>query len=189
MNYVFNFKSHEYFIDGARVPSVTEIIPKPDFFVSDEHLEKCRIEGREDHAKIKMYFDTGDTFDDPFLENFHLFVNEINGTLGTITTYERQLFSAKRGFAGTPDMEFTGALADLKRSFINDRYHALQLAGYNLLRIDNGLPKLKKWFVIWPENGWFKIRNVYNDQAETIFIALLKKKKIEQAVDAYFKTA
>lgn len=186
METAFNSTVHEYLIDGARVPSVTEVLPPLDYHCTSEQLEKYRTEGVEDHSKIMMYFDTRDTFGDPFLESFHAFMIEMNGLLGDLVAYERPLFSGKHLFAGRPDMEFTQALADYKRSFISERYHALQLAGYNLLRADNGLPKLKKWFIIWHDEG-FKIRNVYNEHAEYIFTALLKKKKIEQAVDAYFK--
>jgi hypothetical protein len=64
----FDRERHEYKIAGVRVPSVTEIIPKQDFFCTPEQLERARQEGEDNHSMIKMFWDTRDTGGDPMLE-------------------------------------------------------------------------------------------------------------------------
>jgi hypothetical protein len=181
----YNPDTHEYFIDGVRVPSVTEIIPPPDFsFVSPEHLEQCRVEGEEDHSKIKMYLDTRDTFGDPYLQRFEAFLKEHEEEFGKLIMYETLQFSEAFKFAGRPDIVFEHAILDLKRKPSNTKRHALQLAGYALL-VDGSYPRER--YIIWDDGKIFHLRNVYKPVADDIFLQLLDRYYIDQAYKNYMK--
>lgn len=181
----YNPDTHEYFIDGVRVPSVTEIIPPPDFsFVSPEYLEQCRIEGEEDHSKIRMYFDTHDTFGDPYLQRFEAFLKENEGELGRLIMYETPQFSNKHRFAGTPDIIFEHAILDVKRKPNNTKRHALQLAGYSLL-VDGAHQRDR--FIVWDDGEKFHMRDVFRPVADDIFLKLVERYYINQAYEEYMK--
>lgn len=187
----YNPDTHEYYIDGVRVPSVTEIIPSPDFsFVSPEHLEQCRVEGEEDHSKIKMYLDTRDTFGDPYLQRFESFLKDHEEEFGKLLMYETPQFSEKYLFAGTPDIVFKSAMLDVKRKPNNSKRHALQLAGYwNLIYHDIPIisPLHKNWFIVWDDGEKFHKRNVYNKDANDIFFKLLNTYYANKAYADYMK--
>lgn len=181
----YNPDTHEYYIDGVRVPSVTEIIPSPDFsFVSPEHLEQCRVEGEEDHSKIKMYLDTRDTFGDPYLQRFESFLKEHKEEFGKIVMYETPQFSEEHRFAGTPDIVFEHAILDLKRKPSNTKRHALQLAGYSLL-VDGAYPRDR--YIVWDDGEKFHMRDVYKPVADDIFLQLVDRYYINQAYEEYMK--
>lgn len=178
-------------------PSVTQILPKLEFFCTPEQLELARQEGQEDHSKIKMYWDTVHYFNndtlvqllknDEWLKKLNEFMLSQFSRWGNILQWEKRLFSEKYKFNGKSDMVFEDAIVDLKRSFINKNYHALQLTGYNILAKENKVTNTKNHIILWYDGTEFKFKNVYNSQAEDIFLALLKKYRIEQAVENYLK--
>lgn len=179
----YNPDTHEYFIDGVRVPSVTEIIPPPDFsFVSPEHLEQCRVEGEEDHSKIKMYLDTRDTFGDPYLQRFEAFLKEHEEEFGKLLMYETPLFNVHLRYGGTPDIVFENAILDIKRKPNNSKRHALQLQGYNML-----IGEHRAWYIVWDDGEKFRKRNVYNEYAQVIFPKLIDRYYINKAYEDYMK--
>lgn len=181
----YNPETHEYFIDERRVPSVTGIVPKTYFYCDPETLENARLEGIENHAYVKMYLDTGDTFGLQYLEIFKRFMEE-NPQLGPVVRYEEPLYSRKYRFAGTPDMEFQSALVDLKRTFGNSKYHALQLAGYAIL---TGT-KTRNWYilVIDQEADTYKLTNVYDKYAIDIFKGLLQQHEFQRNFEIWRNT-
>jgi len=183
----FHSENHEYRWDGEKVISVTQLLPKVQFFCSPEQLEAARVEGNDNHSMVKMFWDTGETFDDPYLESFRSWYEDNKTLLGEILLYEQPLFSKKLNYAGTPDMFFTNAIVDLKRTPGNVKYHALQFAGYNLLRKEAGMPGVKKWILLWHDGKEFKTKNVYNPQAEGIFKSLVMRWNIEQQINNYLK--
>jgi hypothetical protein len=190
--FYYNPKTHEYFINDIRVPSVTELLPKKDFHCSEDHLEKCREEGNQNHELVKMYFDyKRDTFSDPYLIAFDNFLKENEKIFGELLFYEKPLFHQMNDyqFGGTPDMVFENAILDNKRKPGNSKYHALQFAGYNILVNCNDNPKTIKWFICWYDGkkGKFKKRNIYNDKAKAVFMSLLKNYYHNSFVEQYFK--
>lgn len=188
----FDDSKHLYSVGGRAIKlSVTGILPKPEFFCTPEELEKARQEGKDNHSMIKMYHDTGgETCDSPFLVAYDTFIRENEPVLGKFMYCERPLYSEKDDYAGTPDLIFTKALIDLKRTIGDKRYHALQLAGYHALAHENQIlpPKFNRWLVLTYDGNDFRLVNVYNDKASDVFKMLLRKRKIEINVSNYFNT-
>jgi len=184
----FDHETHRYTHEGKIIPSVTQIIPRPEFYCTPEQLENARLDGVENHAMVKLYFDTGDMYGDPYLVAFDKWLQENGSLLGDLLVYEEHLFSPTHFFAGTPDMVFEKAIVDLKRNFNHTKIHSLQLAGYHILSRAHTLKKTKTWIIVWEQNGKFKSRNVYDPRAEEIFLACLQKFKLEQAIESYMKS-
>ena len=181
-------EKHEYTLNDKRLFSVTEVLPKMDFHCSPERLEETHIYGVENHGMIKLFLDTGDTFDDPYIMAFSEWLDENYPVLGKLLYHEQPMLSIKHAFAGTPDIIFEKAIVDNKRSFGDKKIHALQLAGYYLLAREKGIKKTKTWLIISFTNGKFKARNVYDDRAENIFLACLNRYKNDQLIDSYLKS-
>jgi hypothetical protein len=184
----FDSEKHEYTVDEKIVPYITGLLPEQNYFISEEELEICRDEGSENHSLIKMYFDTGGTYDDPMLIALEKWLNENSALLGKLLLYEQPLYSEKYKFAGTPDAIFENAIIEFKRSFDNKYYHSLQVAAQQILAKENKIiNKTRKWLVLWYNGKEFKSRNVYQDKAEDIFISLVKKHYIDKAVEKFLK--
>lgn len=183
---IFDEATHRYSVDGVFFPSVTQVLPETRFFCTPEQLEAARQEGEDNHTMVKMFFDTGDTFGDPLLEAFSLWLNANRPALGDVVAYEKPMVSIKHRFAGTPDMIFEHAVVDLKRSPGNWKRHALQLAGYSIMAVENGLIKKPRVnIVLWYDGKKFKERNVFDPVAEGLFISLVKKHFIDQEVSKW----
>jgi len=171
-----------------KYPSVTEIIPKPEFYCTPEQLEAARNEGIDIHADIKLFLDTGDTFDIPHIETFKRFMAENEKTLGALLIYEKALTSDKLQFNGRPDLVFEKGIVDIKRSMGNPKLLALQTAGYNLLCRDLKIVSTKKWYILVINGENYTFKNVFNSQAAQIFLSLLARRRIDIAIENYFKT-
>jgi hypothetical protein len=182
---VFDEASHTYRVDGKIVPSVTQLLPKQDYFVSDERLAECAAEGTANHKEIEEFFRTGISTS-PYTDAVQRFVEEQKDKTGGLVTCEMPLASVK-GFAGCPDLIFQNAIVDLKRSFGNKKIHALQLSGYSLLAAENGLMKPSKlhYILILRNDGGYDLHMVYDPMAEVIFLSLLQRYKIDKSIEYY----
>jgi hypothetical protein len=180
-------ENHEYDVDGKRPPSVTEIIPKPDFWCTPEQLESARVDGIENHSLIKMCYDLGDTCGKQYLIDYDAMINENLKQFGEFLLSERPMYSKKYDFAGQPDVVYSDAIIDIKRNKGTEKIHSLQLAGYSILVKEAGLGNIKKWFIAWHTGKKFRIQNVYDPRAIDIFIALRKKYDLDKAVENYMK--
>lgn len=168
--------------------SVTQVLPVIDFHCTPEQLEQARQEGNENHSLVKMFHDTGETFNNPFLEMYKSFLDENKNLLGERLQYEERLYSKRHGFNGKPDTIFEHAIVDLKRTLGSKKRIGLQCAGYHILAVENHIiKKTKRWFGLVVKDGTYKITNVYDEQAEEIFIACLKDYKLRRAIENYFK--
>jgi len=183
----YDVENHLYKIDGERVPSVTELLPEQSFYCTPEQLEAARLDGVDNHNKIRMYYDTGQTFEDPFIEQYHNLIEENKNLLGGFQFNEKFLFSVRLKFGGTPDTIYEKAIIDLKRSKGDDKRQALQMAGYNILLRENKIQAKKIWLLIYGVNDKLKIKNIYDSQAENIFLALRKRYDLNQAIENYIK--
>jgi hypothetical protein len=185
----FDEKTHTYKNDGIIVPSVTQLIPKQDFHVSDDRLKECSAEGNVNHELIKLYFEKNrNTFGEPYLIAFNKFLHDNKNLFGEFVCSEKPLYSEKNRFAGTPDLIFANAIVDIKRGPGNKRYLSLQLSAYHLLAIQNKIIKKNTlWITAYENGGKFRMRNVYDLTAEQIFLGLVKKYWIDQATEKYFK--
>ena len=176
---------------GIAIPSVTEIIPKPKFWITPEQLELAKQEGTDHHELVKMYWDNKcDTFGNEYLIRFDKFIKDYKKIWGKLLVYEQPLY-AGADFGGTPDMIFENAIVDLKRTSGVLKNHALQLAGYYLLAKKNKIGDYKKykktWFIMWNNDEKFRCRNVFNANAESIFLTMLQNYRNNIAIEAYFK--
>lgn len=181
----FDETSHSYRWDGKIVPSVTQLLPKQDYFVSDERLAECAAEGTANHKEIEEFLKTGISTS-PITDAMAIFLEDHKESLGSLVSCETPMYSLK-GFAGTPDIIFENAIVDLKRTCGNKKIHALQTAGYNFLAVENGLIKpTKLHYVLVLSDGKPEPVNVYDSMAENIFLSLLSKYKIEKSLEYYF---
>jgi len=201
--YDYDREKHEYSVKGIVYPSVTQIIPKQNFYMPAEKLEKYAEEGTANHKAVEEMLDTGATTSS-YAETVAIFMDKYKAQTGELIAYEIPLFSPA-GFAGTPDLIFEYAIVDMKRSFGNPRIHALQLAGYNRLAVDNKLIKSTKmhWILVVDdaEQRKFSVHNVYNSDAAFTFESCLqlyiyskrveewsdKRDKMQKAIDYYLK--
>jgi hypothetical protein len=163
-------------ISGKGVPSVTELLPERQFFCTPEQLEKARTEGEDNHRQLEK----GEGI-------FADVLQEIESRFGRIILQEQALFSKGEFFAGTPDIVTEKAIIDLKRSFYSERYHALQLAGYNQLTRDNDILNTSAWFILTIEDGKPRFRPVFNQRADLIFSYCVQEFQLKRAVQHYLK--
>jgi len=190
-NIIFLEESHTYIIDGQVVPSVTQIIPRQDFLNVPEHvLENARNDGIEKHQMIKDYFDGKVLIADgnEFIIKFHEFLEK--NSFGKLIQNEKPMYSKKYNFAGTPDMIFENAIIDFKRSinYSNIKNYSLQLAAYNLLCKEYFDKDFKtEQYILYQKEGEFKLKNVYNPDAERIFLFMRDKYFTEREIENYYK--
>jgi hypothetical protein len=171
------------------LPSVTEVMPKTDFsHITPQQLERARIQGTNNHLRVKRFLTNGDDRKSPYIKLFRQFLEENEKQLGRIVIFEEPLASKKHGYKGTADLVFEHGIVDLKRTFWETKRHALQLAGYNMLTAENKiLKKTKNRFIltIHTDENCYRLRNVWVDKADEVFLALLKRWQIDQYINAY----
>jgi len=187
MNNRFDQENHIFYMDEERVPSITQAMPEPVFYVTKERLEELRKMGNEDHELIKMYFDTGKIFNEPMLFALDIWYNENKEKLGKLVWHEKPLYSERDRFAGIPDAIFEHAIVDFKRSFGNKYTHSLQLAAQHILALENGTidSSISSWFIVYYSNGKMKQKDVFNKDAEFIFKMCVKKFYLNQQIQNY----
>lgn len=164
----FDAESHTYTVEGARVPSVTQLLAPiaPDFgMVNPATLEAKRILGTVVHEACQ-FDDEGDLDDesvpaevDPYLAAWRKFRAD---TGAKIIANERQLFHPSLRYAGTVDRvaEFDGKtwVLDLKTSADPYPSYGVQLAGYAELMAAAGLlVELHRATVHLRPDGTFKL--------------------------------
>lgn len=181
----FDEASHTYRVDGKIVPSVTQLLPKQDYFVSDERLAECAEEGTAIHKEVEEFLRSGKSTSG-YTDAVKKFMEDMKSEIGGIVLFETPLPSSK-GFAGTPDLIFENAIVDIKRTFSNKKIHALQTAAYALLAVENGIinQTKKHYILVCKSDGGYDATMVYDGMAETIFLSLLNRYKIDKAVEYY----
>jgi hypothetical protein len=188
MNNKFDQEKHIFYMDEERVPSITQAMPEPKFYVTKERLEELKKQGNEDHELIKMYFDTGKIFNEPMLFALDIWYNENKAKFGKLVWHEKPLYSEEQRFAGIPDAIFEHAIIDFKRTFSNKQVHALQTGAQHILAVENKIIKpTKLWFIAYYDNGKMKAKDVYNPEAESVFERCVTKFYLEQQIQNYIK--
>ena len=177
---VFKSETHEYFVDGIKYPSVSEIIsPLVDLSgVPKANLEKARKYGIALHDTLKFYLKG--TLDEEKLDSglklpLEGFKKFIKGKKSEIIFYEKPLYHNKLKYAGTPDLLMTDGLYDFKSRPFNPIADPIQLeAYYQLVQITSGYKVEKKLFVLeFDLEGNVRVVNAYRKQAKGIFRTLL----------------
>jgi hypothetical protein len=184
----FDADNHIYTAGGVRVPSVTQLLPEQKYFCTPEQLEAARVDGVDNHAMIKMFLDTGETYGEPYLIAFAEWLKSAESVTGPVVQYETMLYSKKHRYAGTPDIICQNGIIDIKRSFSNAKQHALQIAGYMILAKENNIiPKNKIWLIAWYDGQEFKAKNVFNIHAEAVFMSLVSRWHIDATIKNYME--
>lgn len=173
----YNEETRVHYIDGIRIPSVSQLLPRDEVWVDDETYEAARLDGIDRHSRIERYLNTGDTNFDLMLEKFAELVDQRKP--GKLLLHEQPLFSRKHMFCGKPDMLWELETWDQKRSFGRSVKHALQIAAYDILREENGYGSNNEWWVaVWDGEEW-KMRDVFKNYQDS-------RKMFLQLVSSYW---
>lgn len=184
---IFLPDSHEYFYQGARVPSVTQVLkPLYDFScVGDEVLEVARQRGSLVHRLCELddlnNLDP-DSIDDsllPYLSAWRQF--RIDSKF-VATRIEHRLINSQYRYAGTEDREGvmsdtpkgTIDLIDIKTTATLGPEVGPQLAGYEHARNPNEPPIGRRYAVQLNKNGTYRL-SPYTDRSDfTVFLSCLQ---------------
>lgn len=176
----FNPETHEYFRDGKRVYSVTQImqaVTEPYFaHINRDVLNKKAELGNYVHALCEHY-DLGDLGDEseihpmalPYFQAYKQFLLDTNFH---VVYNERQLFHPRLDYAGTIDR--TGylngkmVLIDIKTIATMAKHTGIQLAGYQELLIAQKEPVIVSSSIALQlkPNGTYKL-HAYDDPIHT----------------------
>lgn len=191
---MFEFKkeTHQYFMNGLLVPSVTQLLPRKQFYLPPDQLEYYRREGEEQHELIAMYFQTvyPNRYEgkNRMLMALDRFIEKDEYKMGKLLACEKPMFSNEHLFAGTPDAVFENCIPDFKRSRIKKSDMALQIAGYQVLAWENELlDKIPYWLMMWYDDlrDEFKSSLVYRPDAIGVFLLHVTKYYADQKINEY----
>lgn len=184
MGLVFKEETHQYFLDGKEIPSVSKVLePLHSLVYSDDIdslvLAAAAARGTAIHEATEVIDATGGA-EVPkkwqgYTDAYHSFLKEHNVTwLYT----EHQLGSSKYGFAGTVDrigeIDGNNCILDIKTTYkIHDKLVIPQLTAYQMLATENGLSTThQKLYILQLQNtGAYTLQEFKSD--EKIFKALL----------------
>lgn len=196
MELTFKEDSHEYFLGDERLPSVSEIIaPLKDFsMIKPEVLEAKRQFGINVHKMIELYLE--DDLDEMGLpEDLNGCLNafkkwkDIYFTLVETLKVEVQQFHPKLKYAGTPDLDFTEMIIDIKSRDYDSVSDPLQLAAYKRF----GEPQRKGYILSLFPDGTYKFKRVPEGKSWPMFRQLLnyyrETEKINKQIDNWKKGA
>jgi hypothetical protein len=196
----FDKAKHAYYVQEERVISITQLMPATPGLQFCANLEELAQAGENNHAAVESMMRTGEDYGDPYLVGIKNYLHKMRHIFGEFVAVEQPLFSRRLQFCGTPDLIFTKANIELKRTFGNKKIHALQLAGQNILTEENGLNVENKnhFVIVGDDSGLCKGINVFDRNARPIFIALIKRfqhqddiglcKEIDKALKAYLNS-
>jgi hypothetical protein len=193
----FDEASHIYRVGGKIIPSVTQVLPTRDFHCTPEQLESASIEGSWNHQLLDMVMGDGsapgfiDSKDEQKIQAIRDFIVRDNPGRVVLSEPPDGLYSARHRFAGKPDTVFETAILDMKRTIGDARYHALQLAGYHILALENGIIEkpTKRWYILTvDEGGKYRVVNVWNPLAESVFLDLVRVAHVSANYERYMKT-
>jgi hypothetical protein len=174
--FAFDASTHTYTLDGARLPSVTEVlkITDPDAFafVREEVLAAKRDLGRAVHKMIEL--DANDDLDEsslaPPLTGYLEKWREFRERTGFVVEHcELQLYSARYGYAGTLDLLGHFRSRPLRKALIDTKSGAVpktagpQTAGYAQLLEENGICQRPDRYVLDLKETRWSLTDAYTD--------------------------
>lgn len=194
----FDPDDHTYYLDGTKVPSVTQVIGScklsdysqvpPDVLATKAQL------GRDVHLAAELLdnhdLDDESVSDDvaPYLDGWRAFLSDYSTAFELV---EEPLASEKYRFGGTIDrlarIGGTLCLIDIKTS-IGTEWHKIQLAAYALLLRENGhRPQFGFNIYLNPRGGFTPMRYRAADLKadEACFLSALNVHKWKQ-IKGYF---
>lgn len=183
---VYLDEPHEYYFDGARVPSVTQVLSGlVDYTkVDPAKLTAAATRGKHVHKMIEYWaagvLDVKSLPDwmRPAYDNWMQFVSDSGFEL---VASEKRVYHNTLRYAGTLDLRGTirrfkdvHGIIDIKRSFLAGPVIGLQLAGYAMA--ENLLPGPKvRWRAALrlSEKGPYRLQFFDDESDESVFIAQL----------------
>ncbi len=168
----FKEDTHEYFLGGIRIPSVSEIIsPVNDFSgISPAVLENARQYGKAVHSVIELYLNDKLGEYDPILQQP---LDEFISAELLVYKVEEKRYATvgKYAFAGMIDIwGALSAIYDIKTRKYNPIHDDLQLAAYEILT--GG--KCDKYILELLPNKPYNLVKVENRQAKSMFLYMLE---------------
>jgi hypothetical protein len=174
MNFTFDEGSHTYYLDGVKIPSVSEIIsPLVDYSeVNPITLANACNYGKAVHRTIELWL-KGTLDEDNLPEGLKQPLEEFKRIQGTFSLElfagEIKLFDKKLMFAGTLDLSGVNQIVDIKTRKYNPITDDLQLAGYEILTD----AKCDKYILELLPGKPYNLIKINNKQAKSMFLYML----------------
>jgi hypothetical protein len=161
----FDAATHSYYIDGRKVPSVTQVLNDliPGFKAGEWYLNR----GQAVHACAALIAQGVEFEHDPAIDGQVLAVRRFFADVKpTVIAVEKQVYSARYQYAGTLDLlavsKIGGCIVDWKATL--GPSVGYQLAAYSqaLAETDGGVEPRTGYGVEIHENGTYKMSPVYD---------------------------
>jgi len=175
----FRLEDHSYWLDGVRLPSVTQVLSEMGFYgdAAAYFTEYSRDRGTYVHKAIQLYEDgeldeeSLDPVIRPYLKAWKQFKHD-SGFI--VSASEKAMASVTYQFAGTVDLlgtfeDTTCAIIDIKTGAVGPVV-GLQLAAYEILEGTHGR---KRFALQLKEDGKYKLHQFTNRQDRQIFLSAL----------------
>ena len=175
MNFKFDETTHTYYLDGVKIPSVSEIIsPLVDYSeVNPITLANACNYGKAVHRTIELWLkgildeeNLSEGLKQPLAE-FKTFWENLESNL---IFCELRKFDEGLRFAGTVDLLVNNQIFDIKTRKYNPIIDDLQLSGYEIL---TGC-KCDKFILELLPNKPYNFIKVNNKQAKSMFLYMLE---------------
>lgn len=177
---VFDEIKHEYFLNGAKLPSVTKVLQGAGVIdlsgIPLDKLEVARQRGIDVHSACELYDlnNLQEGYSNPYLDAWIEFRRDTGFMPLEI---EKFVYSARYRFAGTPDrvgMLNKLTIVDIKTSEDLSPATALQTAGYELAYNEmNGNKAKERVAVLLTAEGKYKIEPYRDKNDINVFLAAL----------------
>ena len=190
----FREEDHSYWLDGQRLPSVTEILrPLKDFSAVPSHILQAACDyGTAVHKMVEIYIE-GDLHEEALdpglvgpLRAFKGWQQEHSHLVNPVV--ERPMCHPRLGFAGTPDLIYDGiVVVDLKTRPADRNTDSLQCAAYQELWEANGglKGKYEHRVLELKQSGDYVYTRVNDPQAHGMFRDLLAYHRIGNTIEAW----
>lgn len=185
----FDEEKHLYSYNGIDVPGITYLLEKYDLTgysdIPPHILEPARILGSVVHKTTEL-FDNGtlkwSTVDPIVMPYIEAWINFRTTTSFKPVSIEPRLYSAKYGFAGTPDRagELNGKMSAVEIKTTKDYHRAMgvQTSAQKILLDENfGLNIKKRYVIVLKENGTWYPENCKDYRDESVFLSCLAIEK------------
>ena len=175
MNFKFDETTHTYYLDGVKIPSVSEIIsPLVDYSeVNPITLANACNYGKAVHKTIELWLN-GTLDEENLSEGLKQPLGEFKKTQNIFSLElfagEIKLFDEKLRFAGTLDLLWKNQIVDIKTRKYNSIIDDLQLTGYEIL---TGC-KCEKYILELLPNKPYNLIKIDNKQAKSMFLFMLE---------------
>lgn len=191
----FDRINHQYYCDGREIPSVTRILDTNKFYTNIDKnvLANAAAKGSMLHQDVAYYLETGDTMNEPLLDNLAVTIDKIKLYIGNIIDNEISLAAEVKGmqYAGTIDIVTDTAVIEIKSNMTNKKLYWLQLAGYSILAKENSIAKPKNFIILYVKNNNWDYAIATGRELkeyEKVFMLHLQKFYLQEQIDKYFNT-